>query len=567
MTSNRITILIWSLVGLSLVSDMRAISQETDPSLLVLEETSPITTSTAGAKIISMSGGPPNLVAPAQRPPAEEKPIECHPFFLPAAPIFNQAPVISFTISRDEHFAIAIGQAVESKTTIYYLDLQKDEIVSTIKIPKPSLKIIGASPSCNRIAMASDWSHNINGQSTIEMVDVQAGTAESWTIEGLGAKGFSGAVKRVHFIDEDRLISVGPTMIEWDFETAKAARKYHQDPGSPIAISNDGQYLACVSNNRAGIYDVVAGKCVGSMPVLTPFNASLVFSREGDRIALGSGDSTEVVSLMKGVKRNPKSGEDFLYFPGMEYVHWMTDRLMLVEPCWIYDLKLGSNIWNLQGDGPLTGPPSTLDGRNLWYGIASDGGFSLVRSPLPMQLIEELSNSFDPKSMQILPKTGNVAIGIDLPFNKEDVAQIRERIETFLKSIGLKVVPKADVMVVAKVEKGSKKQITLSENGTSIAFQERGDLFKTSITDAVEFTPTTSSLTILKNKNVVWSQLMENKLHSNLEVLKGETIQEAVTRASLPKKDFFMNTAIPRRNYSIEHGKLGRSILSVDGIR
>ena len=525
----------------------------------------PKSPSMAGASIVSMTGKALKWpLAKESKTKAEDKPIECHNIAIATKSTFGDPAINSFHISRDERFAIAIGrQGFDNATTIYRVDLEKDEVTNEFKISKSNLILIGASPSCKRLVMAVERDRSLDGKSKIEVIDLEKEEADTWIIEGLGTPDLAGGILSAQFIDENRFLTVGPTTTEWDFTSAKALRKYHRDAAGAIAFSIDGKLFACGSNNRVGVYDLSKGKSLGSVPYPRTIGSSLLFSCDGSRLAIGRGEESIIVHAEKGPQ---KKNDDPLLFSGTPNVHWITDRFLL-EQFGIYDLVLGANIWRFQGDGPLVGAPMTLDGRNLWYAISKKSDFSLVRSPLPMDLINELSDSLDPKGMRILPTGSDIALELDLPFNQDEVAQICNRIEGYLNANGIKVVSKSKNKFIAKVEKGSRKRVTLKENGTTVRFEDQKDLFNVNVNAPVEFTPTVSTLSVIQNDKVAWKTSMDNNIKSDLEIKKGESVQQAVSRASAPQKDFFMSTPIPRREYTIGNGKIGTSILSIDGIR
>lgn len=289
-------------------------------------------------------------------------------------------------------------------------------------------------------------------------------TAELWTFAEDGTPStrkwipYSGARDSrdliwAAFVGDGRIatLSSGGQLAIWDAATLKRLFAVDAETALP-AVSPNGNYVAFLRDNRAGLLDVASGSTVGFIPLGTSVaSASLAFRADGQLALCAAKDKIVLIDPQAGKARTiPMPGISGQGLHPSTGVGWVDDRLLIVGEN-LVDPEIPVPIWHYLGS-VWTRPA----GGHVWF-LAKKGfeevGLVPLRLPQPAAVRKMVDARAD--SSSFLLKPGDF-VQLDLRnVPKEDREAARGALETVLKQNNYQ--PTATAPLLLQVGEGQER--------------------------------------------------------------------------------------------------------------
>lgn len=418
-----------------------------------------------------------------------------------------------------------------------------DETTSPIQWFAEPWQLIAISPSgdrcaavrCDELGRGADLAiFNVTRDGVRPLFEFRPGTR----------RGDFNNVKWASFLPNNRLATLGEDnfITIWDLghtnETGEPSPKVlfrEITLTSAVAASPMGELLAINANGSSQIAMVRAadGRLLGTLP-LNKIPQELAFSPDGKFLAVLFSRMVTIYRMTDGEeeKRFPISQIQLRFGAKFE---WVGRHLMIGED--LYDLDLEFPIWTYQADAlaQLIKPRALLGGMGF-YVSAQKTHSTLVVAPIPHPEAIAAAAQLKPQDLTIHLQPGDgvrVSLAIDdAPYQLK--REIELWVDDLLKEFNWVRADDAEAVMEIAVQKGE-----LTEQ---FYYPKTGPIPEE--LDRVSFHPWRQQVVIKKGEHLLYHKEQEIAFPEQIELKRGESVQQAVTRLVQPDFAFYLNLHI-----------------------
>lgn len=342
-----------------------------------------------------------------------------------------------------------------------------------------------------------------------------------------------------YYMGDDQLLTLGDHIVLWDIDSAAAHYAIKLDNSriekDQVSFSPNRKLAAISGRQSVYLIDVVNGAVKGK---INQRATSISFSPDGRLLA---GKDFAGKTWVWDLSTNSLI-QTFTSQAGRGPIHWVNDRLLLVNGKKLYDIEFRVCVWNYQTDHNDV--------------IASlGGGQFLVQRKNQLKLIDLPHTDFSKKvetlnadDLQLIKPGSTFSLNLDLNVYDADQQETIERtLESSIEKQGFSVAANADLVIRGSVRKEKQQTVKVRDIGFG-AFGRRG-------VESMTFTPHRTTIQILKDGKSIWTRSYFHGPSMLITEKDGESLQQYAERVSKPSPRVFSSFKIPTNVSVLPGGK------------
>lgn len=459
----------------------------------------------------------------------------------------QQPPVVS----HDGKFiAVSVFNPFDDNTVVTVFDSQTGAEVGSESISIEKLNVFGVDSERRQILTFQNGSGRRPGKIEFRSFDRLAHLTAVWeTGSNYEQNGMS--PKFGKFVGDGKFLTFGKRITLWDVKQAEAIysikpKSFSLEP-SAVTLSPDEKYLAVGDRDAICFVDVATGKSLG-MIKSKDYKRSLSISPSGEFLAVLNFRGNVTIWDLASKELAQSFATNARYS-----LNWVDDRHLIADSKYLFDVEYRVCVWEYSGTG-YDGLVRLGDGHFLLQQKTK-----LLPIKLPHEDLSDKVDELDPEELLILQPGDEIAIDYELPFDEAVQTKIRKQLEQRLAAAGVSINSQSSIVLKGRVTTGKERTSRINDSlGFGFGFRRQRAKPET-----VTYTPSRSSLQIIKDGKAVYRRSIYHGPGGMLNAKKGESNQAYVERISKPTPRLFLDFRVPVDQAVLPGGKpFGKSDLS-----
>jgi len=357
-----------------------------------------------------------------------------------------------------------------------------------------------------------------------------------------------------HFVDKDHILVTNMgNLTMWNIAQKKAVYHIATKGNNQSAVSENGKFLAAVTNDGMFVFNALTGKQIGKLAGDEGVFMKFAFSPDGHYLAAhAQGGRIQVWNCVKGERIRD------MHLAGIEKtlkLNWVDHQHLMVRyvgPSFLINVDRRVIYWKYDGikDGEM------LDNR-YWCVVGLGKGKALYPGKFPHQAALRSATLPAASDLLLLKPGTKVKLDVKTPAAPDHKQKVEQTLSARLDENGISVSPRSDIIFEAVSEKGKTRSITFRRIG-----RIRGGK------DTVQVTEQIYRMTLKYHGKVMWETKLVKASPRLLRRKEGQSIEDALTEFTTPDLQFFINKPLPSlvAKPGPHDGAYGKSKISANGI-
>lgn len=314
---------------------------------------------------------------------------------------------------------------------------------------------------------------------------------------------------------------------------------WHMTGASGVVPALSGTRKQIALLGRDGMLTVVDAMTGASLVAIASQPVSpgrVAFRPDGRQLALAGVDLVRTWDLVEG-----KTLDDISPMGTRALsLAWLADRYLMVDGARMISLDLGITAWRYHGINVEAYTAAGAIGYRYFYvhapTAAAKPALTLASAALPDAAATAALAKVTPESIAALGPGGKVTLEVNLP---DDIKPaVTKALTAKLAANGVTVAPEQPLKFVADFSQG--------KDLIQVGYHNEAGTVRNTATTKIKIRSVVTLLRVVDDSNTVLWQRYAPKQFGEVVVKRGQTLDEAVAKASLPTADFYVQTPIPK---------------------
>lgn len=449
---------------------------------------------------------------------------------LPKLDFWDEVERVIMPSGTTAYLVVAGKDGSTATTSILACDLEKRKLSGKGSFYSNQLPLDVSPDGKKLLSRSHEFGFGKNGTMYLYELDgFKTTPLASWEPYG-NERGIGRDVEWATFVDNDHLLTLSRSgvLALWD-SSGKIHPVYSANAGqnARAILSGSRKYLFVRTETGIAVINPLKGESAGFIEAPGGWQAALALHPDGNKLAIVDWGRVRVWNL-----QSRELERDFSLADGLsaQSIAWCDPDRIVTNHGDLIDVDRRVKLWRYTGcDSPISD-----GGGGVWavVGKNSQSGALFVGSKLPHGDVVRAAEKLDPDTLLVIRPGLEVNLRMNFSGTAEQQQRVKDALTKRLEDAGMRIVPQSPVALVATIKAGKPTKVQYRAFNSSTASEH------TVPQQILELSYTV-------NGKPVWTYSTQSWAPHWLELQQGETIDQALVRATKQNPEQFESIFVP----------------------